>query len=132
MLKNVVRWAPFSRFAEQHNRGASEFENGLLLAAMKSGLTRMDLDNTADRHGADFNKRELSKSFCFKNVYLTLIAQQNVWLILQGVPVVPEMSEPRFELFSNRTAWRAREQRLERHYECTCYHPLFLFKRQAQ
>jgi hypothetical protein len=87
MLKNIVRGAPFPGLAEQHNRRAAEFENRFLLSALKRYFTRVDLDNTADRHRPDFNKPELSEIFRFKNVYLTLIAKQNIGLILQGVPV---------------------------------------------
>lgn len=87
MLKNIVRRAPFFRLAEHHNRRAAEFENGFLVAALKGSLTRMDLNNTANRHCADLNKRKPPEIFRFKNIYLTLVAKQNVWLILQGAPV---------------------------------------------
>ena len=87
MLENIVRWAPFSRFPEQHNRRAAKFENRFFLAALKGGLARVDLNNATDRHCAYFNKREPSEIFRFKNVYLPLVAKQNIWLILQSVPV---------------------------------------------
>jgi hypothetical protein len=94
VFENIVRWAPFSRFAEQHNRRAAKLENGFFLAALKGGLTRVDLDNTTDRHCAYFNKRQPSEIFRFKNVYLPLIAEQNIRLILQSVPVDRPQATP--------------------------------------
>ena len=87
MSENIIRGAPFSGLAEQNNRRAAKSEDGFLLAALKGAFTRVDLNNTTNRHCAYFSKRKPPEIFRFKNVYLTLIAKENVWLILQGVPV---------------------------------------------
>ena len=81
------RRAPFSRFAEHHDRRTTKFENRFFLATLKRGLTRVDLNDTADRHCANFDKREPSEIFRLKNVYLPLVAEENIRLILQSVPV---------------------------------------------
>jgi hypothetical protein len=85
VLDDIVAWAPRAWLAKRHNGGAAKAEYRLFLAALKRLIERVRLNNSPDRQSSDLHKREAPEVPSLQNVYVALVAEENVLLVLQRV-----------------------------------------------
>src|SRR6266576_2284602 len=86
-LKKIVGWAPCARFAEHDNGRSAEAKHRFFLAAAKRKLERMSLIDSSNRQGSDLHESEASEVGGLQDVYVALVAEENVVLVLQGVSI---------------------------------------------
>jgi hypothetical protein len=83
MRDQVVRWAPHPRLAKHHDGRTTKAKDRLFLAALKRGIERVHLNDPSNRQGSDLHESEAPEVAGFQNVYVALVAEENVRLVQQ-------------------------------------------------
>src|SRR4029453_9014189 len=67
--------------------GAAGAEDRLFFAASESRLDWMNLHDSSDRQGAHLHEPQPPEVACLQDVYSPLVAEENIRLVLEGMPI---------------------------------------------
>jgi hypothetical protein len=87
VLEQVIGWPPHPRLAKHHNGRAAEAKDRLFLAALERGIERVHLNDSSNRQGSDLHECEAAEVAGCENIYVALVAEENVRFVQECMPV---------------------------------------------